>query len=201
MSKTRYQDSHFDSVISKYREKEIFLPRAPLAVHMVWEKMISTVRKTHGADLEMLPPHIIDLACDGHIGIEMSSVCFMFGAHSVSGAHVDSVKFSEKIVSSLSLSSTRILRLTPEFNDSENIASGQEPWCEADVLRQGLPTMVEIILYPRSFYILSNEFRYRYKHEILGESLKPELVPSDYRPSSLERRFSIMARDVFKTCR
>jgi alkylated DNA repair protein alkB family protein 7 len=114
------------------------------------------------------------------------------------GAHVDSVKFSGKIVSSLSLRSTRILRLTPEYNDSENIASGQEPWCEADVLRLGLPTVVEVILNPRSFYVLAKEFRYRYKHEILGESLRPQLVPSDSCPVSLERRFSIMARDALK---
>jgi hypothetical protein len=69
MSKIRYQDSHFDSVISKYREKDIFLPRAPPTVLEVWEKMISIIRSTHGSDLEMLPPHVIDLASDGHIGI------------------------------------------------------------------------------------------------------------------------------------
>lgn len=104
---------------------------------------------------------------------------------------MDSIKFSGKIVASLSLLSSRILRLTPDYTQSD--------WNESDILRENLPAIVEVVLKPRTFYVLSGDFRYRYNHEILGMSSNEAiLVPVEMRPQSLERRISVMFRDALE---
>jgi hypothetical protein len=95
---------------------------------------------------------------------------------------VDSIKFSGGIVSSLSLLSARVLRLTPDTTQSldKSIATHD---------------VVEVILQPRAFYILSNAFRYYYNHEILGEKQDAKLIPKDKCPARIDRRLSVMFRD------
>jgi len=167
----RYQGSHWDDVIVRYREIELNTDK-----HEVWSDCVniigSEVKKYHGPDLSLLPPHVVDLAADGHIG-----------------AHIDSVKFSGSIIAGLSLLSPRIMRL--EWNHEAAAAAG------LDVLSppEGLEA-VEFYLPPRSLYILSGPLRFFYSHQILGygsPSNLPLLMPS--LPSKLNRRISIVIRD------
>jgi alkylated DNA repair protein alkB family protein 7 len=93
-------------------------------------------------------------------------------------AHVDSVKFSGGVVAGLSLLSSRILCLHREG---------------ATDVEQQLHDSIELLLPPRSLYILHGPMRYEYTHSILGPDDKPRgclAMPK------CERRLSIMFRDV-----
>jgi hypothetical protein len=72
---------------------------------------------TQHPTMELLPPHVIDLSPDGHIG-----------------PHVDSIKFSGGMISGLSLLSSRMMRLTP-CSLTDTIANDQ------DMLRIELPCL------------------------------------------------------------
>jgi hypothetical protein len=68
MSRKRYSESHFDHVISRFREKELALLQPPPHVQSVFDRIMGIVKEEHGKDIKFLPPHVIDLAKDGHIG-------------------------------------------------------------------------------------------------------------------------------------
>ncbi len=96
-------------------------------------------------------------------------------------------------MSSLSLLSTRVLRLIPDnsYDNQEDIE-----YCKhnADTsMYSHLPEVVEVLIEPRTFYVLSGIFRYRYAHEILGKYKQPMLTEQLY---DLDRRISVMLRDV-----
>lgn len=95
---------------------------------------------------------------------------------------MDSVKFSGGIVSSLSLLSARVLRLTPDTTQSLDTSVATHD-------------LVEVVLQPRALYILTNAFRYYYNHEILGEAQVVKLIPKEKCPSKIDRRLSVMFRD------
>ena len=87
--------------------------------------------------------------------------------------HVDSVKFSGGLIAGLSLMSPRVMRLTPE------------PGKEGGV--------IELLLEPRSLYVLTGPLRYDFAHEVLGQGGVPSLFPPPAPP--LERRLSVILRD------
>ena len=53
--------------------------------------------------------------------------------------------------------------------------------------------VIELLLEPRSLYVLSGPLRYDFAHEVLGEGGAPVLFPPPDSP--LERRLSIILRD------
>jgi alkylated DNA repair protein alkB family protein 7 len=87
--------------------------------------------------------------------------------------HVDSVKFSGGIIAGLSLQSTRIMRL-------------QREGCHGD------DDVVELLMRPRSLYLLTGEMRFDYAHEVLGAGSRPPLLFPDNAP---QRRISLVLRD------
>ena len=87
--------------------------------------------------------------------------------------HVDSVKFSGGLIAGLSLASPRIMRLTPEPGKPGGV--------------------IELLLEPRSLYVLTGPLRYEFAHEVLGEGGAPLLFPPPGPPP--ERRLSIILRD------
>lgn len=132
----KYEMDHWDSVIKGYKELERHIE--------FWnESNAKTLRKTQAfihehlkahvddcVNLDWLPPHIIDLASDGAIS-----------------PHVDSIKFSGKVVAGLSLLSERTmwLRLADQQTDTPKIC---------------------LKLPPRSLYILCNKARYELAHSV-----------------------------------
>ena len=96
-------------------------------------------------------------------------------------AHIDSVKFSGGVIASLSLASSRIMRLSldPEFS---NLYDSDDP---------DVPTVIDFVVKPRSLYILSGPMRYHYTHEILNVP-KTDMIDSEI---EIGRRISIMLRD------
>ena len=89
--------------------------------------------------------------------------------------HVDSVKFSGELIAGLSLMSTRVMRLTRESGEGE----------DGDV--------IELLLQPRSLYLLTGPLRYDFAHEVLGGEAEPRLWKRTGLP--YERRLSIILRD------
>ena len=57
-----------------------------------------------------------------------------------------------------------------------------------------LPSLVELVLPPRSLYILRGPWRYNYNHAVLGMDQVPKLIPS--LPDPATQRCSIIFRDV-----
>mmetsp|Transcript_6451 Transcript_6451/g.9373 ORF Transcript_6451/g.9373 Transcript_6451/m.9373 type:complete len:306 (-) Transcript_6451:138-1055(-) len=166
----KYQRGHWDSVITKYKEIEVYTPsdsnhndlssmiRSPLSEESC--KILEKVRKhlqskhfrgkhneTIGNSLEWLPCHAIDLSKNGTLS-----------------AHVDSVKFSGKLVAGLSLLSPCIMRLrpSPEHNniDEKTMTINNEDSNEST-------GYIDMYLPPLSLYVLSGISRYEYTHEIL----------------------------------
>ena len=94
---------------------------------------------------------------------------------------MDSIKFSGDMIASLSLGSSRIMRLKLD-SEFTHLYPKDDP---------SVPTVIEFVVEPRSVYILSGPMRYHYTHEILGTT-KTELLDA---PISIKRRMSIMLRD------
>ena len=175
LSKRRYQGTHWDDVIQSY--KEIILDNDLLNDHKIFslinQRMIDFIITNKLSNNNKFQfPHVVDLSSEGHIG-----------------AHVDSIKFSGSIVAGLSLNSSRILRLehdnnygNDDDNDSYSIFAG------------------EVILEPRSLYILSGPLRYNFSHQILGKKSPknlPTLINSNNcnYDSNFDRRISVVIRD------
>ena len=105
-SRKRYQKGHWDSVISGYKEVELFQEDL---LSDVSEAVITRIRHflerkhlNHNTDVKWLPCHAIELKEDGFLK-----------------PHVDSVKFSGDVVCGLSLLSPSIMRLKKENDEND----------------------------------------------------------------------------------
>lgn len=180
LSKRRYQGTHWDDVIQSY--KEIILDNNLLnnnndIFSLINQRMKDFVIKNKLSNNNKFQfPHVVDLSSKGHIG-----------------AHVDSIKFSGSIVAGLSLNSSRILRLEHDNNydnDHDNHDNDSNSILAA-----------EVILEPRSLYILSGPLRFNFSHQILGKK-SPKNLPAlinnncnDDNDNNFDRRISIVIRD------
>ena len=63
--KKKYQSNHWDNVISRYREIE-FLENTE--AEGIFNRLKAKIKEHHDVK-KFLPPHAIDLAANGHIGI------------------------------------------------------------------------------------------------------------------------------------
>jgi hypothetical protein len=111
--------------------------------------------------------HVIDLAEDGWIG-----------------PHVDSIKFSGDMIAGVSLLSSRIMKMT--LLPKEEIQFPANYFMDINEYWQQFPYETHInekdlVLPPRSMYIMSGIWRYGYQHAIL--------------PSPGHRRLSIIFRN------
>lgn len=96
-----------------------------------------------------LPCHAIDLKKDGGLN-----------------AHVDSIRFSGKLVAGLSLLSPSIMRLIPCYNDDDDNKSN----IKDENSTKEEHAYVDLYLPPRSLYVLTGVGRYKYSHQLLPDS-------------------------------
>jgi alkylated DNA repair protein alkB family protein 7 len=109
VKRKRYQNDHFDHVIANYREFEL-INHNNTKLESIINRITQIVKQNSKIDnIQLLNPHIIDLAEDGYIG-----------------PHVDSIKFSGHLIAGLSLLSTRLLRLEREFSSPVNNSNGRD---------------------------------------------------------------------------
>lgn len=186
MKRRRFEDGHWDSVISKYREIELATPNevdsdASLSGNTSdipqYVKTIQRARdllKSYAPpqftnQMTWLPCHAIDLSKDGRLD-----------------AHVDSVKFSGGIVAGISLLSDSIMRLRP--------AKGE--WLDDTSDESSDGHYVDMYLPKLSLYCLHGMSRFHYSHELLPSDSVYQLHGKDVHVVR-GRRLSIIFRDAF----
>lgn len=219
LKRRRFEDGHWDSVITGYREVEMSTPEIdflqggiedmnmdkndaclPLFAKVI-QKTRSHIAKMEGEgissisnNIQWLPCHAIDLSADGKLT-----------------AHVDSIKFSGGIVSGVSLLSDSIMRLKPSSNewhdDEKDDTNTNVGDTEGD---QSVSKEYYVDLYlPRlSLYVLSGMSRYSYTHELLPSGSTFEFIDGKSSAKSNDeiihdklevvrgRRLSIIFRDT-----
>lgn len=170
LKRRRFEDGHWDAVITKYREVEMSIPNEQyLQQQNTPNNDISTgiqqyaeiiqdtrmhISNNHFSEeersnkiIQWLPCHAIDLSADGGLF-----------------AHVDSVKFSGGIVAGISLLSDSIMRLRPSSEEWEESTLMKESTNHRDGNTAGY---VDLYLPQLSLYVLSGMSRYSYTHELL----------------------------------
>eukprot|EP00533_Pseudo-nitzschia_delicatissima_P002838 CAMPEP_0116110188 /NCGR_PEP_ID=MMETSP0327-20121206/17771_1 /TAXON_ID=44447 /ORGANISM="Pseudo-nitzschia delicatissima, Strain B596" /LENGTH=259 /DNA_ID=CAMNT_0003603321 /DNA_START=80 /DNA_END=859 /DNA_ORIENTATION=+ len=176
MRRRRYEQGHWDSVITHYREIELLDLHELLLQGRQEELPIAKalgdiqrhLHQNHGTPTtKWLPCHAIDLRKDGELR-----------------AHVDSVRFSGHIVAGLSLLSPAIMRLRPKEEDQQQQQQQEEEGAEEE-------GFVDIFLPPKSLYVLTGIGRYETSHELLpdGSMFRNKAVNRD-------QRLSIIFRDA-----
>lgn len=213
LKRRRFENGHWDSVITGYREVELSAPddqHPPQgydaedgAAHVPsYVKVIQKTRKHlenrhfdgHGGcadrnvsnNIGWLPCHAIDLSSNGELK-----------------PHVDSVKFSGKIVAGLSLISDAVMRLRPSAKEWECEKKDNEH----SVGCGDSDGYVDLFLPKLSLYVLSGMSRYSFTHELLPSSATFELRHEDRGADVIDknrcenivlrgRRLSIIFRDA-----
>ena len=152
---TGYERDHWDAVIDRYREREMLAIDDDLAEAAV-EKVRAFLRSEQGVT-SFLPPHCIDLAADG----------------GVIRPHIDSIKFSGRVVAGLSLVSAATMVLA----EADPATGEPRPGARESELR----------LAPGSLYVLADESRYEFAHAITPEGRRLSLILRDA-PEDFEQR-------------
>lgn len=178
MRRRRYEKGHWDSVITDYREMELYdihelveaMENEPdpniqasdvqTTIAKAFWKIRNHLQQNHATSTstKWLPCHAIDLKQDGQLS-----------------AHVDSVRFSGHMVAGLSLLSPAIMRLKEDQESDQ---------------------FVDLCLPPRSLYVLTGVGRYEYSHELLPDGSTFCSPPGDPIIVSREQRLSIIFRDA-----
>eukprot|EP00985_Skeletonema_marinoi_P018353 scaffold10235_cov131-Skeletonema_marinoi.AAC.14 len=180
MKRRRFEDGHWDSVISKYREIELATPHevdnestidAPQyaqTIQRTRDILKSYVSPQLANHMKWLPCHVIDLSKNGRLD-----------------AHVDSVKFSGEIVAGISLLSDSIMRLRP--------AKGE--WID-DASDESSGGYVDLYLPKLSLYCLHGMSRFHYSHELLPSDSVYQISGREDVQVTRGRRLSIIFRDA-----
>ena len=171
LKRRRYEDGHWDSVITKYKEIELFdesllsvkSQEALKSARTLLERQHLSVRDREQLPVKWLPCHAIDLHKNGELN-----------------DHVDSVRFSGGLVAGLSLLSTSIMRLAIP-NDSDTARDDEDDG------------HVDLYLPANSLYVLTGVSRYSYGHSLLsaGSTFGPDSIRVDR-----DRRLSVIFRDA-----
>jgi alkylated DNA repair protein alkB homolog 7 len=179
-TRKRYQKGHWDAVIVNYKETELVQLEGPTSDDTILAAVVNQVRSflisnSHvPPSVSWLPCHAIQLHPQGQLK-----------------AHVDSVRFSGQIVAGLSLESPSIMRLqraSPlEIAQDSPYTSGGVP---ADTKDSNYIEWIDLLLPPRSLYVLQGDSRFLYTHELLSS-------PADFCGQSIVRglRTSLIFRD------
>ena len=209
LKRRKFEDGHWDSVITGYREVELSTPNERVQhqdMHEDVPQFAKTIHKTrkhlaanhfnksNNNNIHWLPCHTIDLSADG-----------------VLSAHVDSVKFSGEIVAGISLLSDAVMRLRPSSDEWDR----EDGNISSDVTQDDISSSntnaneeyVDLYLPQNSLYVLTGMSRYSYTHELLPSGATFELSLSggegDLEDTEIEvirgRRLSIIFRDANKS--
>ena len=207
LKRRRFENGHWDSVITDYREVEMSSPDIDFNnEHDIskdtggslpqFAKVIQETRRhleaqtfTNSNDAisnntQWLPCHAIDLSANGELS-----------------AHVDSVKFSGEVVCGLSLLSNAIMRLRPSSEEWDSEGQETRPRDSSGYVDLYLPRL--------SLYVLSGMSRYSYTHELLPSNSTFEYDgPMDSSNIGIKgksvnvirgRRLSIVFRDAHRS--
>lgn len=194
MKRRKFEKGHWDAVISNY--KEIELPST--ATNIGRKETLQQTRFSLSADFHFVVDKVRQHIERTYFGLERNSTIdslikgdssndinlSWLPAHAIHlnkqgilSAHVDSVKFSGKIVAGLSLMSSAIMRLKPaspseidtdDINTNSYDAKSRKTeveWGQSKSLNDA--GHVDLLLPPLSLYVLSDMSRFLYTHELL----------------------------------
>ncbi|CAI5743038.1 unnamed protein product [Peronospora destructor] len=151
LKRRRYEEDHWDNAIVKFKEMERFRWSAETL------RVLQKIREAAilPKELNYFPAvHVIELAEDGYIK-----------------PHLDSIKFSGRVVAGVNLLSPSVMRFKEEYGDS----------------------VIDAYLPRRSMYMMTGRVRYHYTHEIVpGTQMFKGQVPVNR-----THRISILLRDEF----
>ncbi|UIZ26667.1 hypothetical protein KXD40_001565 [Peronospora effusa] len=151
LKRRRYEENHWDNAIVKFKEME----RSRWSTETL--RVLQKVREATilPKELNYFPAvHVIELAEDGYIK-----------------PHLDSIKFSGRVVAGVNLLSPSVMRFKEEYGDS----------------------VIDAYLPRRSMYMMTGKVRYHYTHEIVpGMQVFKGQVPVNR-----THRISILLRDEF----
>ncbi|RMX62165.1 hypothetical protein DD238_003602 [Peronospora effusa] len=151
LKRRRYEENHWDNAIVKFKEME----RSRWSTETL--RVLQKVREATilPKELNYFPAvHVIELAEDGYIK-----------------PHLDSIKFSGRVVAGVNLLSPSVMRFKEEYGDS----------------------VIDAYLPRRSMYMMTGRVRYHYTHEIVpGMQVFKGQVPVNR-----THRISILLRDEF----
>jgi len=179
-----YADDHYDSVIKGYRECAVSVFPDPHAEAAVQRMRLTAWRATDGAPRRGsgMYPHVqfIDLPPDGQIR-----------------AHRDNMKLFGEFTCGLNLLSSAVMRFrpcrpTPTQGEEEEEGEAEEG--------EGV---IDVLLRPRSLYVMHGPLRWHYTHEVLDAAASAEVwrkQPAEEGCGGEERgrRISVIARDLGK---
>ncbi|CAH0473912.1 unnamed protein product [Peronospora belbahrii] len=151
LKRRRYEKNHWDNVIVKFKEMEC--SRWSNETLRILQKIREAVILPK--ELKYFPAvHVIELAEDGYIK-----------------PHIDSIKFSGRVVAGVNLLSPCVMRLKEEHGHS----------------------VIDAYLQRRSMYMMTGRIRYHYTHEIIPgiQMFKGQV------PVNRTHRISIMLRDEY----
>ncbi len=215
LKRRRFENGHWDSVITGYREVELSTPDDQYprhdfdvedeAAHV--PSYVKAIQKTRN-HLENRHFHVHGGCADGTVS---NSITGWLPCHAIDLSangelkpHVDSVKFSGKIVAGLSLISDAIMRLRPSAKEWECEKKDNEHSVGCGVS----DGYVDLFLPKLSLYVLSGMSRYSFTHELLPSSATFELRHEDRGADVIDknrcenisidrgRRLSIIFRDA-----
>lgn len=162
----RYEEGHWDAVITKYKEVELAdASMEDARIQPIFERTRQLLEKNHITyqPISWLPCHAIDLKKDGELN-----------------AHVDSVKFSGDLVAGISLLSHSIMRLAPHVDGGGPVLDGH----------------VDLHLPPLSLYALTGVARYRYSHQLLEDQSTFTSSNGETTTVERDHRLSVIFRDA-----
>ena len=174
----RYEGAHWDSVISGFKESELYEDEMlnekneTTSIGQIVQRISTFVQRSYAikdGSSPMMVPHAIDLSEEGYID-----------------PHVDSIKRSGGILAGLSLHSARIMRL--KYDTDHSVGNEFVHHLQLPSLAEG--EVLDIHLPPRSLYLLEGPLRYTHTHAILGNK-----SGNGYENKKTERRLSIIFRD------
>jgi len=145
LARRRYESGHWDGVITRFREMQIPVSPSPDCPTLltVLDRMKGLIPATAIAQPHV---HVLDLASDGAIDF-----------------HVDSVKFSGRLVCGVTLLSPAVMRLRRE--PPSPVATPEWVWRD-DGATAG--ATVDVWLPARSVYMLIDTSRYQWAHAVLA---------------------------------
>jgi len=205
LKRRRFEDGHWDSVITGYREVELStpnehelnqdthkdVPQFAKAIHKTRKQLADNhFNKSNNNHIQWLPCHAIDLSAKG-----------------VLKAHVDSVKFSGEIVAGISLLSDAVMRLRLSSDEWDSDDTKDDTNSDSSMNSSNTnEEYVDLYLPQNSLYVLTGMSRYSYTHELLPTGSTFELSRSggegDDDDTEIEvirgRRLSIIFRDAKK---
>lgn len=226
----RYKEIEFPPLSTNHENVIRIVKRVEDTINMHFGP--NHISKSNGKEMSFLNPQVIDIASDGHIGPHIDSLKF-------SGSIICSLNlFSSRVLRLLKTLSQELIYdqscpqrtsklcenndntlneycsdanlFTHAINDTVTITPPFETDMKPVVSTPVSVPLLEVKLLPRSLYIITDEYRYEYTHEIIGKhskmpcyfthananTVQDDMTDQENVEEAYKKRISVIFRDV-----